>query len=84
MTWATRDRAEAAEAEIERLKTAIAAVLALPVHSISGYEWECDDCHEDEDDLTDYDRDGIPCDHGMLIDLYRVRALLATPRRSAR
>ncbi len=23
----------------------LAAVSALPVHSISGYEWECDTCH---------------------------------------
>lgn len=62
-----------------------AKVEALPVHSISGYEWECDNCqyrYFDSDPPPikgyegTYDSAGNPCDHGSLLDRDLVLAAL--------
>lgn len=55
------------------------AVLALPIHSISGYEWDCDLCQYDSALGQYVDSDRQPCDHGELLDRGRVLALLSDP-----
>jgi hypothetical protein len=59
----------------ERLAFIRAAIDALPVHSIGGYEWECANCHYD--DLNqEVDALGNVCDHETLIDRELVLRLL--------
>jgi hypothetical protein len=60
----------------DRLLFITAAIEALPVHSISGYEWECANCEYDWDRGTDVDSLGNPCDHMTLIDRDAVIRLL--------
>jgi hypothetical protein len=67
------------------LDEVIAAIEALPVHEISGYEWECDECHWDfkrADGETNVDSQGNPCDHRDLLDRKLVLAILKDARKA--
>ena len=56
------------------------AVEGLPIHYISGYEWECADCRYDDVGGGEIDRDGIRCDHDDLLAHGRVLRLITEAR----
>lgn len=68
-------RVAAAMKSGERTAFIRAAVDALPVHSISGYEWDCANCEYD-DANQEHDSLGNPCDHMTLVDRELVLGLL--------
>jgi hypothetical protein len=72
-----------------------AAIEALRVHGIAGYEWECSECHYHfvnqpclvtgklADADGEFDSAEAPCDHGALLDrgaVLRVIVELERPR----
>lgn len=75
------------DSPVDRLRSLREAIEALPVHSIDGYEWECDICQfrfahsqtPPPDGVTEgsYDPDGVLCTHLALLDRDRVFEALA-------
>ena len=60
----------------ERFVFIRAAIEALPIHSIGGYEWECANCEYDWQSGMERDALGNVCDHETLIDRELVLRLL--------
>lgn len=61
----------------DRLLFIRAAIEALPVHSISGHDWDCAECEYDFARGFPVDTLGNVCDHEALIDRNAVTALLS-------
>jgi hypothetical protein len=55
----------------------LAAIAALPIHPISGYEWECEVCKYDWDHNVYRDPGGRETEHGA--DLISRSAILGVP-----
>ncbi len=61
------------------MKDLLRAIESLPIHTISGYEWECAECEYNWDSSQYEDRQGNGCDHGRLIDLDLLLVRLKEP-----